>query len=93
MLGLVHTLVWAHEITSMGRTYDFQTFTNNKTRFVWTSFLKEKFEALVQFKEFQTLMENNSKNLKIQIFDNNNNGGEYVLKSFAQYCKMASIMN
>jgi hypothetical protein len=79
MLGLVHTLVWAHEITSMGRTYDFQTFTNNKTRFVWTSFLKEKFEALVQF--------------KIQIFDNNNNGGEYVLKSFAQYCKMASIMN
>jgi hypothetical protein len=35
-------------------------------------FLKEKFEALVKFKEFQTLMKNNSKNLKIQIFHSNN---------------------
>lgn len=60
------------KITSMGRTYDFQTFTNDKTRFVWTYFLKEKFEAFAKFKEFQTLMENNSKNLKIQIFQSNN---------------------
>lgn len=65
-LELVHAyLCGLMKITSVGGAQFFMTFIDDNTMMVWAHFLKQKSEALVTFKEFQTMVETNlSKKIK-----------------------------
>ncbi|KAF2307597.1 hypothetical protein GH714_030039 [Hevea brasiliensis] len=54
------------------------------SRYTWVKFLKEKSEALLKFAEFRDAVEKEfGKKIKCLRSDN---GGEYMLKDFFQYC-------
>ena len=56
---------------------------------VWVYFLKKKDEVVLVFKTFVTLVENQSgKKYKFLHIDN---GGEYVSKSFQDFCDTKGI--
>jgi hypothetical protein len=56
---------------------------------VWTFFLKQKSKALVVFKEFQAMVEINSRR-KIKAI-RSDNGGEFICKAFKDHYKVKGI--
>jgi hypothetical protein len=60
------------------------TFIEDYSRKTWISFLKAKSEVFTQFQEFRALVENQStKRIKVLWSDN---GGEYSLRQFVDFC-------
>jgi hypothetical protein len=56
-----HIFVWLNENHLVGRAKYLMTFTDDNTIMLWAYFLKQKLEPLVVFKEFQAMVEINSK--------------------------------
>ena len=60
------------------------TFIDDYSRKTWIYFLKAKSEAFERFREFKTLVENQTRK-KIQVL-RTDNGGEYTSNEFIEYC-------
>lgn len=85
ILDLVH-----NDLCGPMRTRSFQgdryfmIFTDDYSRMMWVTFLKEKFEAFNKFKAFKALVEKETgKNLKCLRSDR---GGEFTSTKFVKYC-------
>ena len=78
ILELVHTHICRPMQTrSLGGAYYFLLFTDDCTRFSWIYFLSKKSQAFQYFKEFKSMVENQTgKRIKILRSDQ---GGEYRL--------------
>ena len=90
LLELVHSDVCGPmPIVSMGGAIYFVTFIDDFSRKVWAYPLKRKDEVFSVFKRFVTLVETKiGKKVKCLHFDN---GGEYVSKSFQDFCDTKGI--
>ena len=89
-LELVHSDVCGPMPTvSLGGANYFVTFIDDFSRKVWAYPLKRKDEVLSVFKKFVTLVETETgKKVKCLCSDNN---GEYILKSFQDFCDTKGI--
>lgn len=89
LLELVHSDVCDMTEHSVGGNRYYITFTDDKSRFVHTMFMKHKSEAFHKFKEYVNLVENvTGKRIKILRSDN---GGEYDSHKFVDFCKSRGI--
>ena len=84
-LELVHTDLWGPApVTSLGGASYYMTFIDDSTRKVWVYFLKRKSDAFITFRNWKTLVENET-GLKVKCL-RSDNGGEYELDEFKKYC-------
>ena len=83
LLELIHSDLVGHVPNSLGGSRYFITFIDDLSRFTSIAFLKEKSEALEQFKIFKAWAEN-QKSMKSLRSDN---GGEYISKDFKRFCE------
>lgn len=84
-LNLVHTNLCGPMRTNnyYGNKY-FMIFTDDFSKFMWVTFLREKSEAFSKFKEFKALIEKEiGKSLKCLRFDQ---GGEFTSDEFVKFC-------
>lgn len=91
ILELVHTYICGPMQTrSLGGAYYFLLFIDDCTRFSWVYFLSNKSQAFRYFKEFKVMIENQTtKKIKILRSDQ---GGEYKLNEFMNFCKQHGII-
>lgn len=90
ILQLIHSdLCGPMPVKSLGGyLYDI-TFVDDFSRKTWIFFLKHKNKAFVMFKDLKALIENQiEKRIKVFRFDN---GGEFILNKFIDFCKKAGI--
>ncbi len=67
LLKLVHIdLCGSMKMTLMKGAWFLMIFTNENTKVVWTHFLKSKSKSLATFKEFQAMVETNSRKKRLQ---------------------------
>ena len=84
-LELVHTDLWGPaQVNSMAGSQYFLTFIDDATHFVWTYFLKHKSDVFEKFKEWRSLVENES-GCKLKCL-RSDNGGEFCSKEFDRFC-------
>ena len=77
--------------TSLGKTRYFLTFIDDKSRMTFVYFLRSKDEVFTKFKEFKSLVENQTgKRIKTLRSDN---GGEYTSHNFQRYLKAQGILH
>lgn len=74
--------------STMGKLY-FMLIVDDFSRMIWVSFLREKFEAFDEFKEFKTMAENET-DCKIKSI-RSNNGGEFTSREFDDFYKSNGI--
>ena len=75
---------------SLGGAYYFLLFTDDCTRFSWVYFLSKKSQSFRYFKEFKSIIEIQiGKRIKILCSDQ---GGEYRLGEFMNFCKQHGII-
>lgn len=91
ILELVHTdICGPMQTRSLGGAYYFLLFVDDCTRFSWVYFLSKKSPAFQYFKEFKVMIENQTaKKIKILRSDQ---GGEYRLNEFMNFCKQHGII-
>jgi hypothetical protein len=90
LLELVHIdLCGSMKMTLIEGAWFLMIFTNENTKVVWTHFLKSKSKSLATFKEFQAMVETNSRK-KIKCIWNDN-GNEFISKAFKGNCKAKGI--
>eukprot|EP00253_Pinus_taeda_P007785 PITA_07785 len=91
ILELVHTdICGPMQTRSLGGAYYFLLFVDDCTRFSWVYFLSKKSQAFQYFKEFKVMIENQTaKKIKILRSDQ---GGEYRLNEFMNFCKQHGII-
>eukprot|EP00253_Pinus_taeda_P027661 PITA_27661 len=89
ILELVHIdICGPMQTRSLGVAYCFLLFTDDCTRFSWV--LSKKSQAFQYFKEFKSMIENQTgKKIKILRSDQ---GGEYRLGEFMNFCKQHGII-
>ncbi|KAH9657298.1 Integrase catalytic domain-containing protein [Citrus sinensis] len=90
-MDYIHSDLWGpSQVPSHGGARYFMTLIGDYTRKVWVYVLKQKGEALLKFKEWMTLIENQTerkvKRLRID------NGLEYYSKEFDSFCKEKGIV-
>eukprot|EP01018_Ginkgo_biloba_P027218 Gb_28600 [translate_table: standard] len=91
-LELVHIdLYGAMRTLSMEKERCFMTFIDDYTRKIWVYFLKEKFEAFINFFEFRAMEERQS-GYKLRIL-HSDNGGEYISNEFNDFYRKVGIQN
>ena len=79
VLGLVHCDLWGPApVQTVNGTRYVITFTDDKSRWVWVSFLKHKSDAFAAFKEWLTFVEKEM-GCKLLIF-RTDNSGEFLSK-------------
>jgi len=89
-LELVHSDVFdPSKVASIGGSTYFVTFMDDCTRKVWLYMMKNKSEVFGIFKTFKALVENQTGS-KIKCLKSDN-GAEYCLKEFDQYCAKHGI--
>ena len=90
LLELIHSDVCGKiSEKSIGGAQYFLTFTDHKSRYTWTYFLKSKDEVFNRFIEWKALVENaTGKSIKVLRTDN---GGEYTSTVFQNYLKKEGI--
>ena len=85
-LGIVHSDVCGKiETKSLSGTEYFETFIDDKLRFVWVYTLARKSEVFEKFTEWKSMVEKSS-GMKVKVL-RTDNGGEYTSKEFEQYQK------
>ncbi|KAH9704469.1 hypothetical protein KPL70_011474 [Citrus sinensis] len=89
-LDYIHSDLWGpSQVPSLGGARYFVSFIDDYSRKVWIYVLKHKSEALGKFKEWVTLIENQTgKKIKRLRIDN---GLEYCSKEFEDFCKPKGI--
>ena len=70
---------------SLGGAYYFLLFIDDRTRYTWVYFLREKSDAFEHFKEFRNMIEKQTRKL-IKVL-HSDQGGEYRLGNFIKYCR------
>lgn len=90
VLQLIHSyLCGTMLVTSLGGYLYFMNFVDDFSRKIWIFVLKKKGEAFDMFKDFKSLIENQTGNLiKSFKFDN---GGEFTSNDFNDLCKDVRI--
>ena len=89
-LKLVHTNICESiDPMSLGGNRYFITFIDDFSRKLWDYFLKEKSAALIVFKNFKALDENQSSHKLVTLCSDR--GGEYTSKEFDKYCREHGI--
>src|SRR5699024_7699133 len=90
ILCLIHSdLCGLILVRSIGGHLYYITFTDDFSRNKWIYYLKHKDEAFYMFKEFNALVENQTRK-KIKIFRSDNDG-EYISNEFINFCKKEGI--
>ena len=89
-LELVHTDVWGWaQVSFLGGSHYYVTFIDDATRKLWVYFLRHKSDVFQTFKNWKCLVENETdKKLKCLRYDN---GGEYCIHEFEDYCSTNGI--
>jgi hypothetical protein len=90
ILQLVHSDVFGPvSVPSLGKSMYYVSFIDNFSRKSWIYFLRKKSEVFDRFKEFKSLVENQTeKRIKVLRTDN---GGEFWGNEFEEFCKKCSI--
>jgi hypothetical protein len=90
ILDLVHTDVcWLMTRRSLSGCEYYLTFIDDYSRKTWIFFLKAKSKVFTRFQEFRALVENKlGKKIKVLWSDN---GGEYSLRQFVDFCAQHGI--
>ena len=90
ILGLVHSDLWgpAPVSTINGMKYII-TFTDDKSRWLWVSYLKRKSDAFTAFKQWLAYVEKET-GQKLRTY-RTDNGGEFILKEWADFLKERGI--
>jgi transposase InsO family protein len=90
ILDYIHSDVWGPSPTiSYGGSSYFVTFIDDFSRKVWIYMLKRKADVFVVFKQFRDLVEKRTgRSIKCLRTDN---GGEFTLMKFENYCKEFGI--
>ena len=82
----IHSDLWGpSQVLSHGGARYFMTLIDDYTRKVWVYVLKQKGEALLKFKEWLTLIENQTERKVKRLMTDN--GLEYCSKEFDGFCK------
>ena len=90
ILDLIHSdICGPMQTTSLSGYSYYSSFIDDYSRKTWIYFLKKKDEVFEIFKEFKSLVENLSKK-KTKIL-RSDNGGEFTLNEFNDFCKEAGI--
>jgi hypothetical protein len=90
ILDLIHSDVCGPmPIKSLGGSLYYVFFIDDYSRKTWLYLLKTKDEVFIKFQEFKAEIENLT-NKKIKPLGTDN-GGEYTLKEFIAFCKLAGI--
>lgn len=90
ILELIHSDVCGKmESKSLSGCEYFVSFTDDKSRYVWTYFMKNKSDVFNIFKSFKTLVEKETGKV-IKIF-RTDNGGEYCSSEFERFLKENGI--
>jgi Integrase core domain len=86
ILGLVHSDLWGPALvqTIIGTRYVI-TITDDKSHWVWVTFLKCKSDAFTAFKEWLIFVERQTSQ-QLHIF-HTDNGGEFITKVWRQFMK------
>ena len=89
-LDLVHSDVCGPMSVHLFSDYSYcVTFIDDYSRKTWIYFLKAKSEVFERFREFKTLVENQTgKKIRVLRADN---GGEYTSNEFMEYCSAEGI--
>ncbi|KAH9804147.1 hypothetical protein KPL71_002018 [Citrus sinensis] len=89
-MDYIHSDLWGpSQVPSHGRARYFMTLIDDYTRKVWVYILKHKSEALLKFKEWLTLIENQT-DRKIKRLRTDNRL-EYCSKDFDEFCREKGI--
>jgi transposase InsO family protein len=76
-------------VPSLGGSLYYVSFIDDFSRKTWIYFLRKKLEVFKRFKDFKSLVENQSeKRIKVLRTDN---GGEFFGKEFDCFCKKCGI--
>ena len=90
ILELVHSDVFGPvSVPSLGGSMYYVSFIDDFSRKTWIYFLRKKTKVFEIFKEFKSLVENQTEK-KIKLL-RNDNGGELCGKEFDQLCKNCGI--
>lgn len=91
ILELMHTDVFGPmQSKSLVGAYYFLIFIDDRTRYTWVYFIRNKGDVFEYLKEFKCMVEKKTqKNIKILRLDK---GGEYTSGAFFKYCKQNGIM-
>src|ERR1700683_5151409 len=90
VLGLVHSDLWGPApVQTITGTHYVITFTDDKSRWAWVTFLKHKSDAFAAFKEWLIFAEKQT-SLQLYIF-HTDNGGEFLTKEWRQMLKDQGI--
>ena len=90
-MQLIHSDVFRPvPIPSLGKSLYYVSFIDDFSRRTWVYFLRHKSEVFSKFKEFKALVKNQAnKKIKVLRIDN---GGEFFLREFEQFCKQCGIV-
>ena len=90
ILQLVHSGVFGPmSIPSLGKSMYYVSFIDDFLRNAWIYFLMKKYEVFDRFKEFKSLVGNQTdKIIKVLRTDN---GGEFCENEFEEFCKKCGI--
>ena len=90
ILELTHNDVFGPmKVPSLGKSVYYVSFIDDISRNTWIYFIKKKSEFFDMFKEFKALVENQIEN-KIKVL-RADNGGEFCIKEFEEFCKKCGI--
>jgi hypothetical protein len=76
-------------VPSLGKYFYYVSFIDDFSRNTWIYFLKNKFEVFDKFKEFKTLLENQTEK-KIKVLGRDN-GREFCENEFEEFCEKCGI--
>lgn len=90
ILDLAHSNMYRHmSIVSLSGYNYYVTFNDGFSKKTWIYFMKNKDEVFNKFKEFKTLIENQTRR-KIKTL-RSDNGGEYTSNAFKDFCTEEGI--
>jgi hypothetical protein len=76
-------------VPSLGKSVYYVSFIDDFSRNTWIYFLRKKSEVFHRFKEFKSLVENQTeKRIKVLRIDS---GGEFCRDEFEEFCKKCGI--
>jgi hypothetical protein len=90
ILELIHNDVFGPvPVPTLGKSLYYVSFIDDFSRNTWIYFLRKKYEVFDKFKEFKSLVENQTE-MEINVL-RTDNGGEFHGYEFKEFCKKCGI--